>query len=319
MTAVLKALTREQFNRYHEDGGLAPLQALSQEEVVRYRGCLEQFERNAGTPMMKHPARPTIWAKPHLLFTWVDQIVRSPAILDVVEDIIGPNIRVFHTNIFVKEPHSPEFISWHQDGAYNAISPPEVFTTWVALSDATPEMGCMRMLKGSHKRGLRIHADIKTAHNLLSRGQRIDALEDVDIVDLALRAGEMSIHHSFAVHSSEPNRSSQRRIGVMTTYVPTHCRYIGTGPARFRAALVRGHDEHHHFDDDPQPAVDFGIAEQMAHHQSCERYIANVTSSQNKQLATACLMQEAAMRPCTMAARADRVSASLAGRTANTR
>ena len=145
---------------------------------MRYRGCLEQFERDAGMPIMKHPARPTIFGQTAVCFTWVDKMVRNPAILDVVEDIIGPNIRVFHTNIFVKEPHSPEFISWHQDGAYNAISPPEVFTTWVALSDATPEMGCMRMLKGSHKLGLRIHADIKTAHNLLSRGQRIDALED---------------------------------------------------------------------------------------------------------------------------------------------
>jgi hypothetical protein len=107
------------------------------------------------------------------------------------------------------------------------------------------------------------------------------------VIDLALRPGEMSIHHSFAVHSSEPNRSSQRRIGVMTTYVPTHCRYIGTGPARLRAALVRGRDDYGNFDDDPPPIVDFGAAERTAHRESCERYIANVTSADNRQLPTA--------------------------------
>ena len=284
MDRVLKVLTREQVDRYHADGGLAPVKALSDGEVARYRACLEQFERASGTPIMRHPARPTIWAKPHLLFTWVDAIVRHPAILDVVEDIVGPNIRVFHTNIFVKEPRSPEFITWHQDGAYNGVSPPEVFTTWVALSEASPEMGCMRMLKGSHKHGLRVHVDKKSPGNLLSRGQQIEGLEDAEVIDLALRPGEMSIHHSYAVHSSEPNRSSERRIGVMTTYVPTHCRYIGTGLSRMRAALERWRVDYGHFDDDPQPLVDFGAAEQAAHRASCERYIANVTSAQNKQL-----------------------------------
>ena len=287
MERVLKALTREQYERYSTDGGVAPVAALSQAEAAHYRACLEKFEREVNCPIMSYPAKPTIWAKPHLLFTWVDAIVRHPAILDVVEDVMGPNIRVFHTNIFVKEPHSPEFISWHQDGAYNAISPPEVFTTWVALTEACRENGCMRMLKGSHKRGLRVHVDKKSSDNLLSRGQRIEVLEDAEVIDLALRPGEMSIHHSFAVHSSEPNRSSQRRIGVMTTYVPTHCRYIGSGPARMRAALVRGRDEYGYFDDDPQPTVDFGVAERTAHRESCERYIANVTSSANSQLPTA--------------------------------
>ncbi len=287
MDRVLKALTREQFDRYQIDGGIAPVAALTLEEAARARACLERFERETGTPLMRHPGKPTLWSKPHLLFTWVDAIVRHPAVLDVVEDIMGPDIRVFHTNIFVKEPRSPEFITWHQDGAYNAISPPEVLTTWVALTDATTEMGCMKMLKGSHRHGLRVHVDRKSPGNLLSRGQQIEVLENVEVIDLALHAGEMSVHHSFAVHSSEPNQSAQRRIGMMTTYVPTRCRYVGSGPARFRAALVRGRDDYGHFDDEPAPTVDFGAAERAAHLESCKRYIANVTSSDNRQLPTA--------------------------------
>jgi non-heme Fe2+,alpha-ketoglutarate-dependent halogenase len=283
----LKALTPDQFTRYQEDGGMAPVKAFPPDEAESYRAQLESFERQVGIPLMKYPARPTIWSKSHLLFTWIDSIVRHPAILDVVEDLTGPNIRVFHNNVFIKEPHSPEFITWHQDGAYNGVSPPEVLTIWVALSEASVEMGCMKMLKGSHQHGLRVHVDRKADHNLLSRGQQIDILEKAPIIDLALMPGEMSVHHSYAVHSSEPNRSDQRRIGVMTTYVPTHCRYIGTGPAKMRAALVRGEDAYGNFDDEPQPVVDFGPAEQAAHRLSCERYIANVTSAQNKQLKSA--------------------------------
>jgi non-heme Fe2+,alpha-ketoglutarate-dependent halogenase len=287
MTASLKRLTRAQLDAYRNDGGIAPVSVFSAEEAARYRESLENFERELGTPLMDYPQKPSIFSKSHLLFPWIDAIVRHPAILDAIEDIIGPNIRVFHNNVFVKEPHSGAHVTWHQDGAYNGMSPPEVVTAWVALTESTPEMGCVRILKGSQKHGLRVHAERKTEGNLLSRGHRIEALEDAEIVDLALGPGEMSLHQSYAVHASEPNRSGKRRIGVMSTYFPPHCRYVGTGPARMRAALVRGRDDYGYFDDEPSPVEAFGVAERAAHLESCTRYIANVTSSENQQLPTA--------------------------------
>jgi hypothetical protein len=285
MQPALKTLTQPQLDGYRADGFIAPVRAFSAEQAAHYRACLEQFETAQGVPMMDHPDMPRVFSKSHLLFPWVDAIVRHPVILDAIEDIMGPDIRVFHNNIFVKEPHSAMFVTWHQDGSYNGIMPPEVVTTWVALSDSNAETGCVRMLRGSFQHGLRVHVDRKSADNILSRGQQIDGLElDADVVDMALQPGEMSIHHTFAVHCSEPNRSNQRRIGVMTTYVPTHCRYAGSGQARLRAALVRGSDTYGHFDDEPRPNVDFGPAERAAHRASCERYIANVTSAENRQM-----------------------------------
>jgi len=284
---ALKKLTQVELDAYKTNGGVAPVRVFSAEEAAGYREALEKFEDDLGTPLMSYPEKPTIWSKSHLLFPWIDAIVRHPAILDAIEDIIGPNIRVFHNNVFVKEPRSGSLVTWHQDGAYNGMSPPEVVTAWVALTASTPEMGCVRILKGSHKHGLRVHVDRKTEGNLLSRGQQIEVLEDAEVIDFALEPGEMSLHHSHAVHESRPNRSSNRRIGVMSTYFPTHCRYIGTGPARMRAALVRGRDDYGYFDDEPSPSVPFGPAERAAHRESCTRYIANVTSSENKQLPTA--------------------------------
>ena len=283
----MKHLTQTQRDKYENDGGVAPVRVFSADAARRYLDQLEGFERELGVPLMAYPQKPTIWSKSHLLFPWIDEIVRHPAILDAIEDLIGPNIRVLHNNVFIKEPHSGALVTWHQDGAYNGMSPPEVVTAWVALTDSTTEMGCVSILKGSHKHGLRVHVDKKTEGNLLSRGQQIEQLENADVIPLELGPGEMSLHHSYAVHNSEPNRSGKRRVGVMTTYFPTHCRYIGTGPARMRCALVRGRDEYGHFDDEPRPTTALGAAEREAHLESCTRYIANITSSDNKQLPTA--------------------------------
>ena len=288
MEKPLKRLTANELESYRARGYIAPVRAFSAEDAARFRGSLEQFERTIGTPLMEYPAKPTIFAKSHLLFTWIDAIVRHPAILDAVEDIVGPDIRVLHNNVFVKEPHSRTFVTWHQDGCYNGIMPPEVVTTWVALTDSNAETGCVRVLPGSHKAGLVVHVDRKSADNILSRGQQIaDFDPGGDGVDMALAPGEMSIHHTFAVHCSQENKSAARRIGVMTTYMPAHCRYAGAGRACMRAALVRGNDAYGHFEDEPRPEIDFGAAERAAHRDSCERYIANITSTENTQLAHA--------------------------------
>lgn len=290
MNRALRRLTQDELDGFQANGFVAPVTAFGSEEAVHYRDCLEAFEQKTGTAFMKFPETPTIFSKSHLLFGWVDTIVRHPAILDAIEDIIGPNIRVFHNNIFVKEPHTPTFVSWHQDGSYNGIMPPDVLTAWVALTESSFETGCVRILRGSHKPGHRVHVDRRSADNMLSRGQQIETIEietgavAAGVADMTLRPGEMSLHHTYAVHCSVPNRRAQRRIGVMTTYMPTHCRYVGSGTARMRAALVRGHDEYGHFDDEPRPILDFGPAERAAHHDSCERYIANVTASENKWL-----------------------------------
>ena len=285
MTETLKKLTPEQAESYRSRGFIAPVRVFSAEDAARYRAALERFEASIGMPLMDHPAMPRIFSKSHLLFTWIDEIVRHPAILDAVEDLIGPNIRALHNNVFVKEPQSPTFVSWHQDGCYNGIMPAEVVTVWVALTPSNAETGCVRVRPGSHKAGLLVHVDQKSADNILSRGQRIEALDnDAEGADMALEPGEMSVHHTFMVHCSQPNRSNQRRIGVMSTYMPAHSRYVGRGQARMRAALVRGRDEHGHFEDEPRPVVDFGATEQAAHRDSCGRYIANITASENAQL-----------------------------------
>ena len=151
----------------------------------------------------------------------MDELVRHPKVLDAVESIIGPNILIYHLTSWLKEPHEPSHVSWHQDGTYFGLEPAEQITAWIALTDSTPEMGCIQLLPGSHAIGQRPHRDTSTPGNLLSRGQTIRAQARLhEVVLMPLRAGQVSLHHTHIVHCSEPNRTGQRRIGIGVSYIP---------------------------------------------------------------------------------------------------
>ena len=244
--------------RYHRDGFYFPVPVLTQGEALALRRRLEAVEAEHGGRLggeLRH--------KPHLLFTWLADLVRHPAILDAVEDVLGPNLLVWSTSFFIKEAHDPAYVSWHQDATYWGLSAPDVLTAWVAFTEATVENGAMRMVPGSHDEQLE-HRDTFAPNNLLSRGQEIAVeVDEARGVDVRLRAGEMSLHHVRMVHGSPANRSDDRRIGFAIRYVPTHVKQIAG--ERDSAMLVRGVDEYHHFAPEYPPASDLA-PEARAHH-----------------------------------------------------
>ena len=240
--------------QYRRDGFYFPVRVMSPGEALAMRRRLEAVESDHGGRLggeLRH--------KPHLLFTWLADLVRHPAILDAVEDVLGPNLLVWSTSFFIKEARDPAYVSWHQDATYWGLSAPDVLTAWVAFTDATIENGAMRMVPGSHDEQL-AHRDTFAPNNLLSRGQEIAVeVDEARGVDILLRAGEMSLHHVRMVHGSPANRSDDRRVGFAIRYVPTYVRQIaGDGDS---AMLVRGVDEHHHF----APESDLA-PEARAHH-----------------------------------------------------
>src|SRR3989441_7190784 len=154
MAPMGKKLTEAQIERYHRDGFVYPIDAFAAEEAWRYRRAMEEFEAAQGRELTKGQN-----FKPHLLFTWVDEIVHHPAILDAVEDVIGPDIRLFHLSVWPKNAGDAAYVSWHQDATYFGLEPPLQVTAWVALTDASIEAGCMEVIPGSHKLGQLHHAE----------------------------------------------------------------------------------------------------------------------------------------------------------------
>ena len=192
--------------------------------------------------------------KPHLLFTWLNALVRDPRVLDQVERVLGPNLWCWSAQFFAKPAGDAAYVSWHQDATYWGLSSPDVMTAWVALTPSTRESGCMRVVPGTHHAQVR-HDDKFDDNNLLSRGQEIAVEVDPDrVVDVLLQPGEMSLHHVLLFHGSEPNRSSHPRIGFAIRYIPTHVRQLS--PIRDSATLVRGRDDFGHFDPEPAPESD---------------------------------------------------------------
>jgi ectoine hydroxylase-related dioxygenase (phytanoyl-CoA dioxygenase family) len=207
-------------------------------------------------------------------------LIRHPKILDAVEDIIGPNILCWTTNFFIKEAGTPDYVSWHQDSTYWGLSSDDVITAWLALSDAPVESGAMKFWPGSHKREQFEHRDTFHEHNLLSRGQElaVDVPEDVGVL-VPINAGEISLHHVKLVHGSKPNSTEDRRIGFAIRYIPPHVRQLKT---RDSAMLVRGVDDHHNFDPEPQPVVDFDEAALAAHADAVQRQVAALYSGTDR-------------------------------------
>ena len=235
-----KLLSEAQRQAYERDGFVFPVDVLSASEVYAHRQELEAWEQARGAAI-DFPEK----SKSYLLFNWADQLVHHPRILDAVEDLIGPDILVYHSTLFLKEAHTPAFVRWHQDSTYFYLQPHLHVTAWVALSEASVQAGCMQALPGSHLWGAFEHDDKPEPMNMIRRGQGISSrFDQAQGQFMPVGAGQMSLHHTDLVHASGGNDSDDRRIGYAISYIPAHVRPVGA--VRPSALCVRGRS-HGHF------------------------------------------------------------------------
>jgi hypothetical protein len=271
-TASTSAAMGDLKARYEGDGYVSPIRVMSDGEVAQIRHRLEAYLAGSGRNVKEDTF---LQFKVHMVFSWADALIRHPAVLDAVEALIGPDILVWNTAVLIKKPQNHDFVSWHQDIYYWRNHPDDVVGAWIAIADSTPENGCVRVIPGSHREGVLRHADTFATDNMLSRGQQIvEAVDESRAADLALRAGEMSLHHTVTVHGSRPNRSDQARMGFVVTYMRPST--VMAGP-RTGATLVRGVDTCGHFDlETVRPADDFDPAGLAAHNAAMRSFSAAI-------------------------------------------
>lgn len=256
---MTSSLSPSDVRKYEDEGYLAPIAVLDRADVASLREKLETVEADHGGQLPKD-----LNQKPHLVFTWANDLVRHPRILDAVESIIGPDILCWSTNFFAKDPGDGKRVSWHQDVTYWGFEPTDIVTAWVAFTPSTPASGCMRVVPGSHHQDVAQHVDTYSEDNLLSRGQEIAVDVDEDeAADIVLAPGEMSLHHTKIFHGSEPNRADERRVGFVIRYLSPRVKQ--SSDVRDSATLVRGRDAHGNFDLEPAPSADFD-PEAIAYH-----------------------------------------------------
>ena len=234
-------LSANQLKQYKDEGFISPIDIFSKDKANKIRKEIEQIEEKIPGELDKSGRY-----NAHLISPLLDEITHDSKILDSVQSIIGENILVCGTTLFIKNPHEKGFVSYHQDARYIGLEPHNWITAWVAITDSNENNGCMRMWPGSHKENLRDHHQMFNKGNLLTRGQTINEVPINETKPLILRAGQMSLHHPTVVHGSDLNKSNDRRIGfVIQSYIGTDVQQM---LGKNSVQLARGFDEfnYHH-------------------------------------------------------------------------
>jgi hypothetical protein len=262
------ALSTQEVGQYHRDGYVCPVPVMTASEALGLRRQLEAVEARQGGKL-EAPQR----SRAFLLFKWLDDLIRDPRVLDPVEQLIGPDILCWSTIFWIKDSGSKSFVGWHQDNTYWGLSSRNVITAWFAISDASVDAGCMKVMPGTHQGEALRHEDTYHQDNMLTRGQVIPGLDESRAVYMPLRTGEMSLHNYCLAHGSGPNVSADRRIGVSMHFMPPGTKQVvGAWDC---AALVRGEDRFGNFTLAPKPVKDFD-PEAVAFHAQAAKAMRDV-------------------------------------------
>ena len=212
-----KVLSQQQISAYNKEGFISPIDVMSEDEALAYAQRLQTAEA-------KYPSHLTGVNRNngHLCFKFLDELAYHPRVLDAVEDLLGPHFSLWGSVLFIKEPNSNHFVSWHQDATYMGITPRHFVTPWIALTHSDRHTGCMSMIPGSHLNDIQPHKDTYGEDNILTRGQEVSNVDADQAVDLILKPGQMSLHHAMTIHGSKPNLSQhQHRIGfALQSFMP---------------------------------------------------------------------------------------------------
>ena len=148
-----------------------------------------------------------------------ESVARKAAIVDVIEALLGPNIKFYCDQLMMKPRYNGTVTDWHQDSvAWPQFAPQNHVSCWVALDDATVENGCMTVIPGSHKSGP------------ISRAQRDAFINNPlvsDPVAVEVEAGSCMFHHGLNFHRTGANPTPQRRRGLALHYIRSETLYLG--------------------------------------------------------------------------------------------
>ncbi len=239
-------LSPSQIEKYNEQGYLMPFDGLSSSEISDLRTF---FDRILAEALAQGKNSYSI-STAHLKFGQIHDLMRHPAILAPVKDLLGKDLVAWGAHFFCKMPMDGKRVPWHQDCPYWPLTPTRTATVWLAIDDAIPENANMRFIGGSHLIGV-IDYEMSDSPDLVLSREVKDESRFGQPVDVALKAGQFSIHSDLLLHGSEANRSSKRRSGLTMRYAASEVKaYLGWEQ---KGILVSGEDESGHWRNLPRP------------------------------------------------------------------
>jgi len=217
-------LSQSQIAAYRSEGLLVSPHRIPSDTLGSMRGSLDKLMRdNAGIA-------PESLVCPHIPYGQTHDAAAAaqwfgyatnPRILDLVEQLIGPDIVLWGSQVFCKPAHSGKAIPWHQDGQYWPIKPRATCSVWIAIDDAVPANGCMRYIPGSHASASVYDHRISDRDDVVLNQEVEPELFDAGTArDDELQAGQFSLHDVYLIHGSNANKSPMRRAAFVIRYMP---------------------------------------------------------------------------------------------------
>ena len=244
------SFSADQIATFNQDGFLLPLPLFDSQEIADYRRyfdhLLEETLAAGGDSYSIIDA--------HTDYGKLYDLIFHPKLIAYATDLIGPDLAVWATHFFCKLPHDDKQVSWHQDAYYWPFTPARTVTAWLAIDDADPGNACMQFVKGSHRIG-------PVAHRV-SRGEEknvlrvaVDGVETFgEIANVALQAGQVSLHSDMLLHGSGANMSDRRRCGLTIRYIDANATDLKDWSKI--GVMVHGEDYRGQWGNPPRPARD---------------------------------------------------------------
>jgi phytanoyl-CoA hydroxylase len=179
----------------------------------------ERGEIDGVTPAGEHEADAALLRRylcihfPHKISSPARDIARLPAVIQTLTEVIGPNVKMMQSMLFIKSEGKPGQ-AWHQDESHIPTRDRSLTAVWIALDDATVENGCLWVIPGSHRAGVlypdRAQDDPRFDCTREAYGFRYD---EGDAVPVELPAGGAVVFDGYLLHRSLPNscRNGMRR------------------------------------------------------------------------------------------------------------
>jgi ectoine hydroxylase-related dioxygenase (phytanoyl-CoA dioxygenase family) len=146
--------------------------------------------------------------------------VRCRRLVDSMEQLLGGEVYHYHHKMIFKDAHEGGAWEWHQDYGYwydNGCLFPDLASCLIAVDRATPENGCLQVLKGSHRMGRLNHGPIGDQTG--ADPERVAAaLERLERIDCTLEPGSAVFFHSNLLHRSDRNLSPHPRWAFICCY-----------------------------------------------------------------------------------------------------
>ena len=239
--AAGRNLSENDLSFYRDNGYLTLPDLLPPEKYDALRAHFDHMLADLPGGMRPEDMDVPHFTDPHL-FDWL----MDPGVLDLVQQLIGPDIAVFSSHFICKPAGDGKSVPWHDDAYYwrEMINPSaEAVTVWLALDEVDEDNGCMKVIPGSHAPGERRYRPTRASNSVFAEELDPECVDDSRAVPIRLRRNECSIHSAALVHGSDANRSDRRRAGFTMRYISTAVRFNHEEMGeRHQIFLARGQD-----------------------------------------------------------------------------